>query len=170
MTSRKPKPKDGKTAMDALVAEVDRLREENSILKERAGTIEAQGVAGRLPISDLRDRDWPELIKAVERIPFIYQSTGHLGALAYCQQTVASSLHALSLKAPRTADLVQSQHVLNMFLEEGQAELMMREDYAGKRSRAEFLHQVELHVLRPAYRAAFEKSLEAPRMPPEEPR
>ena len=104
MTSRKPKPKDGKTAMDALVAEVDRLREENSILKERAGTIEAQGVAGRLPISDLRDRDWPELIKAVERIPFIYQSTGHLGALAYCQQTVASSLHALSLKAPRTAD------------------------------------------------------------------
>ena len=57
--------------------------------------------------------------------------------------------------------------MLNQFLDEGQVEIMWRDDYAGKRSRTEFLHQVELHVLRPAYRAAFAKSIETPKVPSE---
>jgi len=147
-----------------LESENDRLREELEFerSKTRDVTTNDLGVAGRVAITRLRDADFPELIRATERIPEVYTAHGRLTALSYCRVHIRSLVDAIVLQAPRTADLVRSLHRIHALLSEGQAELLMRADTAGARGRADFLEAVERFAYAPSVRAAFARSSETP--------
>jgi len=147
-----------------LEAENDRLREELEYerSKTRDVTTNDLGVAGRVAITRLRDADLPELVRAVERIPEVYTAHGRMTALSYCRVYIRSLVDAIVLQAPRTADLVRALHRIHAMLSEGQAEVMMRGDVAGSRSRADFLEVVERFAYAPSVRSAFARSSETP--------
>jgi hypothetical protein len=146
-----------------LEAEIRRLNEALAMAESREGTSsQDMGVAGRVAITRLRDTDYPELIAAVEQIPGIYANEGYMAALGYCRTTIRSLVDAIILSAPRTADLVRTQHRIHMMLSEGEADLMMRTDEPGQRARMEFLEVVERYALAPSYQAAFRHGVETP--------
>jgi hypothetical protein len=146
-----------------LEAEIHRLQEQLAAAESREGpNVNDMGVAGRVAITRLRDTDFPELVKAVDDIPAIYEEKGYLPALAYCRGHVRSLVDAIILAVPRTADLVRSQHRLHMLLNEGEADLMMRRDQAGLRARMEFLECVERYAYAASVQAAFKHGAETP--------
>jgi hypothetical protein len=146
-----------------LEAEVIRLREQLAMAEANQGpSANDMGVAGRVAITRLRDTDLPELVSAVDQIPDIYERFGYVRALAYCQVHIRGLVDAMSLIAPKTGNLVQTQHRIHMMLNEGEADLMMRKDQAGLRARMEFLVVVERYVYSLAVRAAFAHGAETP--------
>ena len=113
----------------ALEAEIIRLREQLAVEQAREVSPSDMGVAARVAITRLREQDLPEFIRCVETIPHVYRQEGHLGALTYIQGRVASMIDAMSLSAPRTPDLVQTQHRIHAMLNEGQAEVLMLDEF-----------------------------------------
>lgn len=153
-----------------LQAEVRRLQEQLAVTEARSAgpSPNDMGVAGRVAITRLRDTDYPELVAAVDDIPHIYEQFGYLRALAYCRAHVRSLVDAMNLGTPPTGDLVQQQHRIHMLLSEGFADLLMRRDQIGLRSRMEFLEVVERYIYLLAVRNAFARGAETPAgiMPP----
>jgi hypothetical protein len=146
-----------------LQDQILRLQEALAVAESREGpSANDMGIAGRVALTRLRDTDYPELIAAVEKIPTVYREQGYLGALAYCRTHVRSLIDSIILAAPRTADLVKAQHRIHMLLTEGFADVLMRHDSAGIRSRMELLECVERYALAPSIRAAFAKGAETP--------
>ncbi len=118
---------------DALEAEIVRLREQLAVEQAREVSPSDMGVAARVAITRLREQDFPEFVRCVETIPHIFREEGRLGALTYIQGRVASMIDAMSLSAPRTPDLVQTQHRLHAMLNEGQAEVLMLDEFGPER-------------------------------------
>jgi hypothetical protein len=112
-----------------LEAEIVRLREQLEVEKSRDVSGSDMGVAARVAITRLREQDFPEFVRSVESIPTIYRQEGRLAALAYVQERVSTMVDAMSLVAPRTPDLVRTQHRIHMLLNEGQAELLMLDEF-----------------------------------------
>lgn len=149
--------------LDDANTEIERLRELLSEVEQRrGGDGKDAGVVGRLPISRIRDFDYPALVRAVARLPVIYKEDGLDNAITYAQTTLPSLLDALNLVPPRTADLVRAQHRVKAMLTEGQVELMLRSDRVGARSRREFLTAAETYFYTPAVRAIFAHGTETP--------
>ena len=117
----------------ALEAEIVRLREQLAVEQAREVSPSDMGVAARVAITRLREQDFPEFVRCVETIPHVYREEGRLGALTYIQGRVASMIDAMSLSAPRTPDLVQTQHRLHAMLNEGQAEVLMLDEFGPER-------------------------------------
>ena len=117
----------------ALEAEVVRLREQLAVEQAREVSPSDMGVAARVAITRLREQDFPEFVRCVETIPHVYREEGRLGAMTYIHGRVASMIDAMSLAAPRTPDLVQTQHRLHAMLNEGQAELLMLDEFGPER-------------------------------------
>lgn len=145
-----------------LEREISRLREQVNMLEQREVRPDDMGIAGRIALTRLRDTDYPELVKAVEAIPAVYEAAGSETALSYCQTHVMSCLLALNLTDMRTADLVITQHRVVQMLDEGQAEIMFRRDRAGMRNRREFLNMAVRYFYAPSIRAAFNRGAETP--------
>lgn len=146
----------------AYERELARLREELDVLRSREVRPDDMGVAGRVALTRLRDTDYPELVKAVEAIPSVYEQEGYWAALAYCRTHVRSLLDAILVADPRTPDLVRTQHRVHMLLDEGQADVLMRRDQAGVRSRMEFLEAVERWAYALSVKAAFAHGTDTP--------
>lgn len=146
-----------------LEAEIRRLQEELAVAESKEGPAPNDlGIAGRVAITRLRDTDLPELVRAVDNIPQVFETHGYLGALAYARTHIRSLVDAIILSAPRTGDLVQAQHRLHMLLGEGFVDVMMRSDRAGFRARAEFIECVERYAYAPSVKAAFAHGQETP--------
>ena len=117
-----------------MEAEIVRLREQLAVEQAREVSPSDMGVAARVAITRLREQDFPEFVRCVETIPHIYREEGRLGALTYIQGRVASMIDSMSLSAPRTPDLVQTQHRIHAMLNEGQAEALMLDEFEPERA------------------------------------
>ena len=143
--------------------ELVRLREALAASESREGVkSDDMGIAGRVGLTRLRDVDFPEIAKAVERFPEIYEKGGHLAGLAYGRNVVRTLVDAIIFSQPMTADLIQSTHRLHAMLTEGQVEIMYRRDNAGIRGRIDFLEAVERYAFAPSIKAAFSRGVETP--------
>jgi len=151
---------------DTQAAEIERLREERDVAVSKLSAGSEEGIAGRQPLKNLRDVAWPHFLRTVAAIPQVYQREhSALKTLGYIQGTVAPAMHAISLAAPQTPDIVQVLHRLDAQLEEAEASVLFADGRAGERGRLELIRCVELYVLKPAMRAAFEKSNAEPVYP-----
>ena len=145
-----------------MMREIARLREQVAMLEQRTVRPDDLGIAGRIALTRLRDTDYPELVKAVEALPAVYEAKGYWAALAYARTHVRTLLAAILVADPRTPNMATTQHRMQMMLNEGEVDVMMRRDQAGVRSRMEFLECVALYAFSPSIRAAFAKGAETP--------
>ncbi len=175
------------TAKETLPQKVKRLERENRIFRAREqnreereqGPADAEGIGGRPAVLVIRDKNYPELKRLVDRLPSVPEipsksdpngePMGFRLAVYYAQTEVGKMVDSVIVSPPVTARMVQDRHRLRMFLH-NRAGKMLRGDAVGQATRAAFLDIVERVAYAPSIHLVFDRSNETEVIPTEAPR
>ncbi len=175
------------TAKETLPQKVKRLERETRMSRERdqnreereQGPADAEGVGGHPSVLVLRDKNFDELKRMVDRLPSIPalrpkgdpngKPLGFRRAVYYVQTEVAKMVDAVMVSPTVTRQMVRDRHRLRMFLH-NRAGKMLRPDRIGRSQRAAFLDIVERVAYAPSVHIVFDRSNETEVIPTEAPR
>lgn len=126
---------------------------------------DSSGAAGRFDLRTLRDTDWEDVVRAVNRLPKMAAQKGVEMAIAWAQTELRSIIDLLFLADPKTPELAKAAHRVHVALSEGFVRVMCRPDRAGFLMRRDFLAAVERQLYSPTARAVFARSVAEKRGP-----